>query len=666
VAQAYPEGYGSWDNGGNDTRVGNFTWTRNISATMLNELRLGYTYHGPVRQGMNRDFDPRSLFPDLYGPLPVGGLPSANITGHVSIGDYGGSERGKQLTRQIIDNVTFIRGRHTIKAGIDFGNFRMSSPPGAFGLGTGVANNAALGRFDFNGRFTFDGTGTIQPANGFADFLLGYANFTYRSTPTAVNLFYNTRYSSYVQDDWQINSRFTLSYGIRYMLQTTWKERDRAQANFDFATGRLVIPRSSIPPQGQQRLLTSYPISLDGNYSILSADTNNFAPRLGFAWRPFAGNKTVVRGGFGIYHNFLPVFIGFRQMGFSNPPFLLAETFESTPGRTPSLTLARPFPGGGAISPNPGITIVENNIRNSASYQWNFTLEREVLGNLGLRASYVGNHTTHLPFYNYNINLPAEMRPGTLQSQRPYQPWADVLALRGAGDSTIHQLQLEAVKRYSSGLSLQLEYSWNRSLDNTPIVGGPQNPYNTSNDRGNSDQVRRHIFTAAYTYELPFGPGKKFLTKGGPAGKLMGGWGVSGITYLRSGQPFSVTFNNSGGAWYANRAHATRVGNLSRGERSILRWFDASGYTVPAQFTFGNSARNHLFGPGDIVFDVSLLKDTAINERFKTQFRAEFFNMPNHANFGNPGANISVAASLGRITGAGDPRQIQFGLKFLF
>jgi hypothetical protein len=271
-----------------------------------------------------------------------------------------------------------------------------------------------------------------------------------------------------------------------------------------------------------------------------------------------------------------------------------------------------------------------------------------------------------LPFYTYHIKLPAEMRPGTLQSQRPYQPWADVLALRGAGDSTIHQLQLEAVKRYSSGLSLQLEYSWNRSLDNTPIVGGPQNPYNTSNDRGNSDQVRRHIFTAAYTYELPFGPGKKFLTKGGPAGKLMGGWGVSGITYLRSGQPFSVTFNNSGGAWYANRAHATRVGNLSRGERSILRWFDASGYTVPAQFTFGNSARNHLFGPGDIVFDVSLLKDTAINERFKTQFRAEFFNMPNHANFGNPGANISVAASLGRITGAGDPRQIQFGLKFLF
>ena len=118
--------------------------------------------------------------------------------------------------------------------------------------------------------------------------------------------------------------------------------------------------------------------------------------------------------------------------------------------------------------------------------------------------------------------------------------------------------------------------------------------------------------------------------------------------------------------WYANRADVTNVGNLSRGERSIDRWFDASGYTVPAQFTFGNSARNLLFGPGDIVFDVSVLKDTAITERVKLQLRFEFFNMPNHANFGNPGANLSVPGSLGLIRSAGDPRQIQFGTKLLF
>jgi hypothetical protein len=238
--------------------------------------------------------------------------------------------------------------------------------------------------------------------------------------------------------------------------------------------------------------------------------------------------------------------------------------------------------------------------------------------------------------------------------------------LKGAGDSTLHQLQIEGIKRYSNGISMQLEYSWNRSLDNTPVVGGPQNPYNTSNDRGNSDQIRRHIFTAAYTYDLPFGPGKAFLNSGGAAGKIVGGWQVAGITYLRTGQPFSVGFTNTGNAWYANRANVTNVGALSRDERSITRWFDPSGYSVPAVNTFGNSARNLLFGPGDIVFDVSLIKDTAITERIRTQFRAEFFNMPNHANFNNPAANISNQATVGRITSAGDPRQIQFGLKLLF
>src|SRR5262249_56455391 len=149
-------------------------------------------------------------------------------------------------------------------------------------------------------------------------------------------------------------------------------------------------------------------------------------------------------------------------------------------------TPSAPFPARGAIPANPNITLVEPNICNSESNQWNLTLERQVMGNIVLRASYVGNKTSHLPFYNFNINLPAVQQLGSIQPRRPYQPWADILMLKGAGDSTIHQLQLEALKRYSNGVSVQLEYSWNRSLDNVPIVGGPQNPYKISNDRANS------------------------------------------------------------------------------------------------------------------------------------------------------------------------------------
>jgi hypothetical protein len=374
----------------------------------------------------------------------------------------------------------------------------------------------------------------------------------------------------------------------------------------------------------------------------------------------------VIRGGAGFYYNTLPVYIGFRQMGFSNPPFLLSETFEAAPGRTPSLTLAEPFPGAGAISPNPAITVVQRDIKNSLSQQWNLTLERELARNLGFRISYVGNKTTHLPWYNRSINVPERQAPGALQPRRPYQPWADILLLASGGDSTIHQLQLEAIQRPARGLTFQAEYSWNRSLDNVPVVGGPQNPYDNRADRGNSDQIRRHIFTLAYSYDLPLGPGRRYANARGALGYLIGGWQVAGITYLRTGVPFSVSFSATQPGWFSSRADLVRDPRLPRSARSIARWFDASAFAVPAPFTYGNSARNLLFGPGDVVFDVSVLKNTKIGERWTVQFRAEFFNLPNHANFGNPAANISVPANVGRIFGAGEPRQIQFGMKVLF
>jgi hypothetical protein len=669
IATASPARYGSWQQWFL-VQSASATYLNNFSPTTLNEFRFAFLRSIVGVEGMNREFDPRSLFPDLYPPT-YGGLPHINISSHVSIGDYGGGPRVPMLTPQYINNTTLVRGKHTVKMGFDFANNRVARHPFMAGRFSGLANNAALGRFDFNGRFTNDDLArAAQPAHAFADFLLGYPNFVYRSTSSPPLLWYSTRYSVYIQDDFQVSPLLTLSYGLRYMVQTPWKERDRAGSNFDFASSRLFIAADRLPPQAQARLMQAYPIVLARDaglpQNLLETDKNNWGPRFGFALRPFRDSRTVIRGGFGVYFNFLPVWIGFNQMGFNNPPFLLAESFESAAGRTPSLTLARPFPGAGAISPNPSLTAVDRNIRNSESYQWNFTLERELRPNLGVRASYVGNKSTHLPWYNYEMNLPKMQQAGVLQAQRPFQPWSNVLVLAGGGDSNLHQLQLEAIQRYRGGLTFQLEYSWNRSLDNVPIVGGPQNPWNARADRGNSDQVRRHIFTAAYTYDLPFGPGKRFLNVGGAAGQIVGGWQIAGITYLRTGPPFSVSFNATLPGWLGGRADLLRDPKLPRSERSINRWFDASAFAVPAPYTWGNSARNLLFAPGDIVFDVSVLKDIRLSERLKAQFRGEFFNLPNHANFGGPAANISVPATVGRITSAGAPRQIQFGLKLLF
>jgi hypothetical protein len=549
---------------------------------------------------------------------------------------------------------------------LTFANYRVSTPPGTFGLATGLAQNAGLGRFDFNGRFTNNTTGAAAPAHAFADFLLGYPGFAFRSTPGAISLFYQTRYSAYAQDDWRVSQRLTLNFGTA-LHGADFVEGARPRAGqLRFRHGQAGPSRRQVAAAGAaaagQRLSNQPPTPA----RCWRTDKNNFAPRIGFAFRPFANGRTVIRGGAGFYYNTLPVFIGFRQAGLTNPPFLLSETFEAAAGRTPTLTLAAPFPGAGAISPNPSINAVERNIQNGLSQQWNLTVEHELLKNLGLRVSYVGNKTSHLPWYNFSINLPVRQVAGALQPNRPYQPWSDIFLTAGGGDSTIHQLQVEAIQRYSRGLTFQAEYSWNRSLDNVPIVGGTQNPYNYSADRGNSEQVRRHIFSLAYSYELPFGPGKPLANVSGPLGKVIGGWQLAGITYLRTGMPFSVTFNATQVGWLSTRADLIRDPKLPRSERSITRWFDASAFATPAPFTYGNSARNLLFGPGDIVVDLSVLKDTKIKESVTVQFRAEFFNLPNHTNLSNPAANISVPSTVGRIFGAGDPRQIQFGLKVLF
>ncbi len=671
VAVGYPQAYGNWANGGYSTQSANLSWNHAASPRTLNEARYVYFRHASTRQGLNRNFDPRSLFPTLY-PVAYGGLPNINISNHVAIGDYGGGDPGTQLTPQFIDNATLVRGRHTVKFGADIGLHKSLSPPFVAGMGAGLANNAALGRFDFNGRYTLDDkTKSAQPAHAFADFLLGYPYRAYRSTTSPNMVFRGPRVSFFLQDDWQISPRLTLNFGLRYMYQTRWKERNNTVSNFDFATGKLVIQSDKMPSQAQERLVKAYPIVLAGEAGLpiedIQADKNNFGPRLGVAWRPFGNARTVFRGGFGVYYNFLPLYIGFRQRGFNNPPFLLAESFEAAAGYTPSITLAAPFPGGGAISPNPSLTAVQRNIKNSESYQWNLTAEREIRANLALRVSYVGNHSTHLPWYNYGINVSREQIPGAIQTYRPYQPWSDILLLAGGGNSILHQLQVEAIQRYSSGLSFQVEYSWNRSLDDVPVVGGPQNPYNARGDRGNSDQIRRHIFTLAGSYELPFGPGKRFLTGRHPLARhVAGGWQAAWIAYLRTGTPFAPSFTATLAGWRGGRPDLVKDAPLYPARKTMDQWFNPAAFAVPAPYTYGNAARNLLFQPGDIVIDLSALKDFSLRERVRLQFRAEFFNAPNHFNWGGAAGNISVPASVARITSGGEARIIQFGLKLLF
>ena len=656
VSRGTPVNYGNWSDAGYITKSGALSWTRMLRNSSINEARLSYFSHASVRLGQNLNFDPTTIFPDLFKPLPIGGLPTLAITGYSALPtDYGGSERSPQITIQMTDNYTIIRRSHTLKTGFDLAFMRVATNPSV--------SNTAFGSFTFNNRYT---------NNAFADFLLGYPVQATRSTPTLVNLLHQARYSAYIQDDWKVTPNLTLNVGLRYMVQTVMQERDGAWSNFDFATGTFVVrteggrlPRLAIP-----RLLSSYPYEGSEQHGwgsdLLLGDHNNWSPRFGFAWRPFKHNRSVIRGAYGIYFSQVPAYIGIRQISLTNNPFQLSEVFDAAEGNVPTLSLANPFQGSGSVTASPAIVAVNRDLRNALSQQWNLTVEQQVLGNIGLRLTYLGNKVTRVPWYNYNRNLPLVQQAGTLQSMRPYQPWSDITTLDTNANSFTNQMQVEVNRRMTAGLYLMMNFTWNKSIDNAATVGGPQNPYYAAGDRGNADGVRQHNMNLSGTYLLPFGYQQRFLNGKGWLSQFIGGWNLAVIAQIRSGLPFTVTFTPSLSGWYSTRADASGI-SPDVPNPGIAQWFNPAAFKAPAPFTFGNAGRNILFGPGLWNLNTSLVKEFRLQEIARVQFRGEAFNMPNHASFGNPSASLNSTSTMGRVSGTSvAARAVQFALRVTF
>jgi hypothetical protein len=282
-----------------------------------------------------------------------------------------------------------------------------------------------------------------------------------------------------------------------------------------------------------------------------------------------------------------------------------------------------------------------------------------------LRASYVGSKGTHLD-RNININDPIPA-PGQIQPRRPFQPFGTIAYRESGRNSITNQIQLGARRRFADGISFQLEYQYTNALSEQPFgISAPMDSFRAYLDRGHADFIAHHVTTANYTWDLPFGRGRAWELSG-VADKIFGGWQLAGIVGVGSGQPFSVTFDSTVTGWPSNRANVVPDQPLYPEDRSIARWFNPAAFAVPAQFTYGNSARNMLFGPGYFNWDTAVFKNTAITEHVNLQFRAEFFNILNHPSFGVPSSNVSVASQVARITStANTPRDIQFGLRLSF
>jgi hypothetical protein len=527
-----------------------------------------------------------------------------------------------------------------------------------FNLGQG---SSPRGSFSYNGVFTQNPAGRTGTGNPFADFLLGYPDSA--SIGTNVRAGIRVRnYSSFVQDDWKVNSKLTVNIGVRYEYTTPVTEVVNRMANFDIASNSVVLAKA-----GGIR-----------DRALANPDRNNFAPRFGLAYQ--LTGKTVLRTGYGIFHTLEDA--GHHNPTF-NPPFSASFSYPSDQlNPSTSLQPARGFPPVGFPGGNFNNLFININGRPfdfpaAYSQQWNFTVDRQI-GQLHVEAAYVGNKANKL-MANRNINQPAPAA-GSVNSRRIFPGWGNITFQEPRGNSIYHSLQTKVDKRFSKGHMFLLSHTWAKAIDDsdstqlstTSGTGNLQDQRNLRAERSRSFQDVRHRLVLSYLYELPFGRGRSLLTNVSPvADKIVGGWQINGITFYQSGRAFTISspsdHSNTGSSNI--RPNATGISpDLPLDQRSPQRFINAAAFAIPAGFAFGDTARNVGTGPSQTNFDFSVFKDFAFDGEGhrKLQFRAEFFNIMNTPQFQIPSRTFNTP-QFGTITETiNDNRDVQLALRFLW
>ncbi|MGH9668305.1 MAG: hypothetical protein ACRD9L_28120, partial [Bryobacteraceae bacterium] len=567
-------------------------------------------------------------------------------------------------TYEIVDSVSITRGAHTIAIGADLRKYDLSS------------TNSAYSR----GSFSFSGT---YSGYGFADFLTGYPSGGSRSFPRNFFGEYETRYHFFVQDDWKVSSKLTLNLGLRYELNPQPTAKLGQSANFDFINGDWIVStyKGNINLTTQQVAQFAYPVYQEMIKTAAQAglpnkllynDYKDFAPRVGFAWRPFSDNRTVVRGGYGIFY-LLTSGNNTVSTPIINVPFILDESkSQPTVNGFPTLLVQDYFPPFSTHANfNTPLTYGFNpHLKTPYLNEWNLAVQRELVRDLSLEVAYVANKGTHLESaFAENIAAPG---PGSYQSRVPRPLLGTGQYYDNSGNSVYNALEVKLEKRFSRGVSFLVGYQWGKSIDygtNDQGPANPDNPFNYRTMRGPSDLDVGQRLVANFVAELPFGRGRAFGSGMNRAEDfILGGWEVAGIATFQSGMPFTPGISGDPanvGFNYARRPDV--VGDPSR-SGCPNQCFNPAAFAVPAAYTIGDAGRNNIFGPGVANWDFSFMKNFRFTESRYLQFRSEFFNAFNHTQFQNPsGAGLLIDnANGGRTFSARDPRIVQFALKLYF
>ncbi len=672
---------------GNQTMVAHHAalgWTHTFSSNLTNDFRVGFSRNVSIAVqqafGLNHVADYVPGVP--INPAVDGGVPNTSFAGfNTQIGSPDFLPKSQIPTQyEWIDSVSYLRGRHNFKFGADIHwplrNIFQDEP-------------GARGSLGFDKIFTClrsgNGACTANTGLSYADALLGYV----KSSQLSNVFFVDQRLymlSGYVQDDYKVRRNLTLNLGLRYDFASPATEGRNQMANFN--------------PAGNGSLVFAADGSLSQR-SLVNPRHNNFAPRLGFAYS--VGSKTVIRGGYGIYYSLFER-IGSEDQLALNPPGLVNNVASvSSTSTVPVFFLKNGFPAN-SLDPNSlfkngtdytkvRIRAVDPNVKAPTVQQWSIGLQRELPGGFVSELDYVGTHSTHLDVLtDFNQPIPTfGSAPGVVTAFTvPYTKFGYIEYMSGIGHGSYNGLEASLLRRFKNGFNFRAVYTYSRAYDNAPeelsaSSGAAPDGRNYAAWWGRTDFDTPHRLNISYLYELPFGKGKPFA-RSGVAAAIFGGFRTSGVYTFASGRPFTVnsgssrknavdpygattavpyvigpvTYVGDTNCWYYASQNKFCKALLPSGTDAFRLQNNAAG-----EF-FGNEVRNSLRGPHTNVFDFALLREVRFTERANLEFRWEVFNLLNTPQFGQPNTDFS-SSSAGQITSlAGDPRVMQFALRFSF
>lgn len=691
-------------------KVFNSSWTHIFSPSLVNEFRFGYI-QGDYGDSIS-EIDPTQFG---IGNTGLNTLPGLFLTagGTLNFGGFTASVlQTKQKTYQFADNVSLLFGRHSVKVGFKADHNRFSN----------IDLIQSNGILSFNGLFSVGnsslGANASRP-NSIADFLLGNVSSESLNRPNGAHV-RQTPWAVYFQDDWRINPQLTLNFGLRYELHQPFRDENLGGRRVDLTgDGILMVADPEVA-----RLANSPIVQCCTSERVVETDRNDFAPRIGIAYRPFKSSNTVIRAGYGLFYTDTSQF--FHWLYYAP---LLRGSFTPTLAnfQSPSATLANPFPtenftppgGSGifvgipsgvnpaALNNQPVVSISALGPYNTPmSHQWSIGIQRELMKNMVLDVSYKGSITKNLPvqwFFNQPtfsdtpVNFQSLDAAANPYLRRPYENFSigsNIVA--NVLEAEYKALTVKVDKRFSDGYGFLSTYTWSKSVDQgAEVYSLGQNhaflPNNRDFDAGRGVSILDipHRWVTSGNYDLPFGKGKMFLNQGGIVNALLGGWRLSGIFQIQSGQPFSPylltsTGHTNTGVLVVERGNFGNTTPFTNQEwRAALEaWQNGSRLyiirpdAIDLNYTgIGNIPRNAFRYLHTRRLDLSLAKVTRFGERASFELRFDMFNVTrevlHHPVFHTQvvGANDLTNPLRGSIRPRGDyflPHTIQVGARITF